>query len=194
VSRHRIINIRGCNGSGKTTIVRRFLERLPAVPLGPRADRPLGYAVTASAWGIAAPVYVVGSYQNACGGTDGIKTQEEIVDRVRRAHACGHVLVEGLLMSKSSDGGTCAPALRELGAVFAFLDTPWQVCLQRVLARRAEAGNTKPFDPDKTMRSAYEQCHRSHELLTAAGGYDVRWLDHTDAVGGVVSWLKEAEQ
>jgi hypothetical protein len=192
--RHQVINLRGCNGSGKTTVVRRFLERLPAAPLGGRPERPLGYAVQAQAWGINAPVYVVGSYENACGGADGIKTQEEIADRVRRAHAHGHVLVEGLLMSKSSDGGVCAPALRELGAVFAFLDTPWEVCLQRVLARRAAAGNDKPFDPDKTMRTAYEQCRRSAELLTAAGGYDVRPLPWQDPVTHAVRWLREAEQ
>jgi len=40
-------------------------------------------------------VFVVGSYENTCGGTDGIKTQEEIADRVVKAHGHGHVLVEG---------------------------------------------------------------------------------------------------
>ncbi len=190
---NQIVNIRGCNGSGKTTVVRRFLQRLPATALGGKPGRPLGYRVDASSWGIVTPVYVVGSYENTNGGADGIKTQEEIVDRVRRAHGHGHVLVEGILMSKSSEGGLCAPALREMGAIFAFLDTPWEVCLQRVLARRAAAGNEKPFDPDKTMRSAYQQCHRSAELLTLAGGYDVRWVDHTNAVGAVVQYLKDAE-
>ena len=188
-----IVNIRGCNGSGKTTIVRRFLDRLPSQALGGKPGKPAGYGVDATAWGIQAPVYVIGSYENTCGGTDGINTQEEIVSRVRRAHEHGHVLVEGLLMSKSSDGGTTAPALREMGAIFAFLDTPWDVCLERVLSRRAAAGNTKAFDPEKTMRAAYEQCHRSHELLTQAGGYDVRWLDWQEPMGHVVGWLKEAE-
>lgn len=192
--RHQIVNIRGCNGSGKTTIVRRFLERLPAQALGGKPGRPAGYSVDASAWGIGLPVFVVGSYENTCGGTDGIKTQEEIVDRVRRAQAHGHVLVEGLLMSKSSNNGTCAPALREMDAVFAFLDTPWEVCLERVLARRAAAGNEKPFDPEKTMRTAYEQCHRSAELLSAAGGYDVRWVPWQDPISTVVGYLREAEQ
>lgn len=192
--KHQIVNIRGCNGSGKTTIVRRFLDRLPVQALGGKPGRPAGYQVDATAWGIQTPVYVIGSYENTCGGTDGINTQEEIVKRVTQAHAHGHVLVEGLLMSKSSDGGLTAPALRNLGAIFAFLDTPWDTCLERVLARRAAAGNDKPFDPNKTMKSAYEQCHRSHELLTLAGGYDVRWLDHTNAVGEVVQYLKDAEQ
>ena len=192
--RHQIVNIRGCNGSGKTTTVRRFLDRLPTTPLGGKPGRPDGYQVDASAWGLATPVYVVGSYENTCGGTDGIKTQEEIAARVAKAYAYGHVLVEGLLMSKSSDGGLTAPALREMKAIFAFLDTPWEVCLERVLARRAAAGNDKPFDPDKTMRTAYEQCHRSYELLSEAGGYDVRWLDWRDPVTGVMGYLLEAEK
>lgn len=192
--KHQIVNIRGCNGSGKTTTVRRFLDRLPVQPLGGRPDRPAGYRVDATAWGLQLPVFVVGSYENTCGGTDGIKTQEEIVDRVSKAYNHGHVLVEGLLMSKSSAGGVTAPALKERGAIFAFLDTPWETCLERVLARRAAAGNDKPFDPEKTMRSAYEQCHRSYELLSEAGGYDVRWLNWRDPVTGVMRYLLEAEQ
>ena len=192
--RPQIVNIRGCNGSGKTTIVRRFLTKLPTEPLGGKPGRPAGYRVDATPWGLQLPVFVVGSYENTCGGADGIKTQEEIAERVVKAHEHGHVLVEGLLMSKSSDGGHVAPILKQHGAIFAFLDTPWDTCLERVLARRAEAGNEKPFDPEKTMRTAYEQCHRSYELLSEAGGYDVRWLDWRDPVTGVMRYLTEAEQ
>lgn len=192
--RHQLVNIRGCNGSGKTTIVRRFLERLPVEKLGPRADRPLGYRVDAQSWGLRAPVYVVGSYENTCGGADGIRTQEEIAERLVKALPYGHVLVEGLLMSKSSDKGHTAPIIRDMGGIFAFLDTPWEVCVERVLGRRAAAGNTKPFDVEKNMRAAYEQSHRSYELLQLAGGYDVRWLDWRDPVTGVMGYLKEAEQ
>jgi hypothetical protein len=188
-----IVNIRGCNGSGKTHIVRTFLTRLPTKALGGKPDKPLGYEVDASSWGIKVPVYVVGSYENTCGGTDGIKTQEEIAERVVKAHGFGHVLVEGLLMSKSSSGGHVAPILKDHGAIFGFLNTPWETCLERVLKRRAEAGNEKVFDPDKTMRSAYEQCYRSAEILTEAGGYDVRWIDWQDAVGEVATYLLENE-
>ena len=190
----QIVNIRGCNGSGKTTIVRQFLTKLPTEALSVKGGRPAGYRVNAWSWGLKIPVYVVGSYENTCGGADGIKTQEEIADRVVKAHGYGHVLVEGLLMSKSSNNGHVAPILKEHGAIFAFLDTPWDVCLERVLARRAAAGNDKPFDPEKTMKTAYEQCHRSAELLTEAGGYDVRWLDWRDPVTGVMGYLMEAEQ
>jgi len=192
--RNQIVNIRGCNGSGKTHTVRRFLQRLPSKALGGKPGRPAGYYVDATEWGIARPVYIVGSYENTCGGADGIKTQEEIAERVVAAYSAGHVLVEGMLMSKLSSNGHVAPILKQRGAIFGFLDTPWELCLERVLARRLAADNDKPFDPDKTMRSVYNQCHRSAELLTQAGGYDVRWIDYTDPVGVVVNWLREAEQ
>jgi hypothetical protein len=190
---YQIVNIRGCNGSGKTHAVRTFLDRLPCEPLGGKKGKPAGYVVDATSWGISTPIYVIGSYETTCGGGDTISSQEEIVKRVKQAYEYGHVLVEGLLMSKSSAGGVVAPALKELGAIFAFLDTPWETCLSRVLSRRKEAGNEKEFDPEKNMRSAYEQCHRSYELLSIAGGYDVRWLDHEDAVGTVVEYFKRAE-
>ena len=137
---NQIVNIRGCNGSGKTTVVRRFLDRLPVQALGGKPSKPAGYRVDASAWGILTPVFVVGSYENTCGGTDGISTQEEIAERTLKAYGAGHVLVEGLLMSKSSAGGHVAPILKAHDAIFGFLDTPWAVCLERVLGRRAAAG------------------------------------------------------
>lgn len=192
--KHQIVNPRGCNGSGKTYTVRRFLEKLPHEKLGPNSNKPWGYRVDARSWGINLPIMIIGSYENACGGGDGINSQEEIADRVVKAQDYGHVLVESLLMSKSSAGGHVAPILKEHGAIFAFLDTPWETCLERVLGRRAAAGNEKPFDPEKTMRTAYEQCHRSHELLTLAGGYDVRWLNWQDPITEVVGYLKEAEK
>ena len=192
--KHQIVNIRGCNGSGKTTIVRRFLDKLPREALGGKPGRPAGYRVDARTWCINTPIYVVGSYENTCGGADGISTQEEIADRTVKAWGLGHVLVEGLLMSKSSAGGHVAPILKGHGAIFGFLDTPWDVCLERVLGRRAAAGNDKVFDPEKTMRTAYEQCHRSAVLLTEAGGYDVRLIDWADPVTCVVNYLREAEE
>jgi hypothetical protein len=186
-----IVNVRGCNGSGKTHTVRRFIERLPHEVLG-KPTKPWGYKVDATSWGLTRPVMIVGSYVNACGGADGISNQLEIAERTVQASEYGHVLLEGLLVSKSSDKGVVAPILKEHGAIFGFLDTPWDVCLERVLARRIAAGNDKPFDPEKTMRGAYKGCHRSFELLTAFG-CDTRWIPYQDSVGTVVGWLKGAE-
>ena len=192
--KHQIVNLRGCNGSGKTHAVRTFLELLPNEAIGGKPKKPAGYRVDASSWGITIPIFVVGSYENTCGGLDGISTQQETSDRIVRASEFGHVLAEGLLVSKSGPNGHTMPILRDHGAILAFLDTPWEVCLERVLARRAAAGNDKPFDPDKTMSQAFKGCRRSAELLTQTGGYDVRWIDHTHIVAQVREYLIEAER
>ena len=39
--------------------------------------------------------------------------------------------------------------------VFAFLDTPLSVCLERITARRVAKGNMKPLDP-KNTQSKYD--------------------------------------
>ena len=186
-----IVNIRGCNGSGKTTIVREFIKYLPCEVLG-KPKKPWGYRLDATGAGLARPIMVVGSYVNACGGADGISNQLEIAERTIQASQFGHVLMEGLLVSKSSDKGVVAPMLKEHNAIFGFLDTPWDVCLERVLTRRAAAGNDKPFDPEKTMRDVYKGCHRSYELLTA-GGCDTRWIPYKSAISTVTRWLRESE-
>jgi len=170
------------------------LQNLPTTPLGSKPNRPLGYVVDGTTWGIQIPIYVVGSYENACGGLDGIKTQVETADRIVKAHAYGHVLCEGLLVSKSANNGHVAPILMNHNAIFGFLDTPWDECLSRVLSRRAAAGNLNPFDPEKTMRAAYKDSHRSAEVMSQIPGYDVRWIPWQNTIGTVVQWLKEAEQ
>jgi len=189
---NKIIQLRGCNGSGKTHAVRAFIERLPSEPVGGKPSKPAGYRIDATSWGIQTPIYVVGSYENACGGLDGVSYPEH-GPRILQAAEHGHVLAEGLLASKTGVKGQLIAALRGHNVIYGFLDTPWEVCLERVLARRAAAGNDKPFDPEKTMRGAFKGCRRAEELLVEAGEFDVRRIDHTRAVAQVREWLLEAE-
>jgi hypothetical protein len=190
---NRIVNIRGTSGSGKTTVARTLLISHPHRVLKGADGKIKGYQIDASSSGIHTPVFLVGSYAYTCGGVDGIKTQEEIADRVVKAVEYGHVLVEGLLMSKSGPSGHVSPIFRDHNAVFAFLDTPLDVCIERVLGRRKAAGNNKPFDPDKSLSVAHKQCARCAQLLIDAGGYDVRWVSWQDPVTAVVDYLTEAE-
>ena len=186
-----IVNIRGCHGSGKTTIVREFMKYLPCEVLG-KPKKPWGYRLDATGAGLTQPIMVVGSYEYKFGGADSMGTMLEIAERTVQASEFGHVLMEGVLVSRLNLGGTVAPVLKEHNAIFGFLDTPYDVCLERVLARRAEAGNTKPFDPEKNMRDVYKGCHRSYDLLTA-GGCDTRWIPYKSAISTVTRWLRESE-
>ena len=79
-----ILRLSGTFGSGKTTAVREFLDPFKYSSETLRnssTNKVMGYKVNLSSQNISTPLYIVGSYENICGGTDGIKTQEEVGQR-----------------------------------------------------------------------------------------------------------------
>ena len=190
-----ILSLRGTSGSGKTTVARKFLTDYPTKTL-PDPNKPKkhwGYQVDLSTEGITQPLYVIGSYQNTCGGTDGISTQEEIAERALAAHPRGHVLLEGLLLSKVGPGAITTQMLKPTGAyVAAILDTPLATCLQRVQDRRNARGEDKPFNPKNTIsahKSTYDACVNLHKV----GGVKIITIDHTDAFNETLEVIRKAE-
>ena len=190
-----ILSLRGTSGSGKTTVARKFLTDYPCQSL-PDPNKPKkhwGYQIDLSAEGINQPLYVIGSYQNTCGGTDGISTQEEIAQRALAAHPRGHVLLEGLLISKVGPGAITTQMLKPTGAyVAAILDTPLATCLRRVQDRRDARGEVKPFNPANTMsahKSTYDACVNLHN----AGGVKIITIDHTNAFNDTLEVIRKAE-
>lgn len=186
-----IVNVRGTSGSGKTELVRRVMSAYTTLEhIGP-VKKPDGYVLTMSG---RPDLYVVGSYQNVCGGCDGIKTQDEICDRVRRWAPQGNVLLEGLLMSHLfSRYADLARELRPINRmVFAFLDTPLELCLDRVRRRREEraaaAGREAgPLNP-KNTETKWRDCRRCHQKFKDTG-LDARWVSHLDGVEQVLELL-----
>jgi adenylate kinase family enzyme len=228
-----IVNLRGTSGSGKTTVVRGLMEKYPSIrALGPE-KKPEGYeCLMANFPGNPPPLYVVGSYKNVCGGCDGIKTQDEICDRVRRYAGLfeqgyelqlgtdqaapivsaltgpPHVVFEGLLISHlySRYLNLDREMKDKFGqhTIWAFLDTPEEVCVDRVKDRRArrhaekvrvKLAQGKPAPPElgplnekntrqkwHDMRRVYQKCQRD--------GLDARWLDHTNPIEQTWDWLR----
>lgn len=190
-----IINIRGTSGSGKTTVVRGLMAAAQTEQLFADDSRgnlfgpvhPEAYALH----GISSrPTYLIGSYEQVCGGCDSISTQDGICDRVRKYAALGHVVFEGLLLSHLY--GRYEALDRELGQpyVWAFLDTPLEVCLDRVRARRIARGVTKELNPTNTTQKWGDMRRVAAKAKHAE--LDVRWLDHNKAVEEVLSWLRKA--
>lgn len=180
-----VVSIRGTHGSGKSTVVTKIMERYQTVELTSTGGRITGYAVVLPD---KSRLKVIGPYRTACGGCDAIQPYADIWPRVYRAHQeYEHVLFEGALVSSSY--GNIGRSLDEYmgnGAVFAFLDTPIDVCLERIAARRAARGNFDPVKPDNTV-GKFESVARS-KLQMAKLGSMIRIvdIDHTQAVKQVL--------
>ena len=209
----RVINVRGTSGSGKSTVVRKIMERGVVTPIGESEKKPDGYIVKIPT--LETQVLVVGPYTTTCGGCDQIQTQDEICDRIRAYSTLGDVLVEGLLMSHSFARYVALD--RELleknvHCIWAFLDTPLDVCLDRVRSRRDERAlltgrdrgelNTKnttdKWNDNVEVYQKFLKARPSDWKLVPKFGYrgspvalDARLLDHTQAAEQVFSWLQE---
>jgi hypothetical protein len=145
-----------------------------------RTPRPEAYTAQCIGMPTCRQLVVLGSYETVCGGMDTLNKQEAKMALLRKYAIKGNaVIFEGVLT-----GGTYG----EMGAfseqpdqrgrwLYLFMDTPFEVCVQRVLARRAARGNTSPFDPEKNMRD-FEK--RFVPLIARAqqAGHPVAWINH----------------
>ncbi len=145
-----IYNIRGTSGSGKTTVVRQLVNSVEhevvQIPWGKKQDKTkiIGYRLLND-------LYVVGRYDDAIkgGGVDNVtgiltkkfhdgggegNSMDAVEHAVRELHEEGkHVLFEGLIVT--SVWGRWVKMADEIPVHFLFLDTPLEVCYQRVLER-----------------------------------------------------------
>lgn len=160
-----ILNIRSTHGGGKSTIVLNILKKYKNVPLG-TGKRPEGYKVTVLPE-LRKPLFVVGPYATACGGCDAVQPYDLIWPRVLEYAKKGHVLFEGALVSSSVGEIGRAMAQRK-DCVVCFLDTPIDVCLARIAARRAARGDERPLNPHNTMVK-HTAVERSRPKLEALG-------------------------
>src|SRR5262249_291284 len=108
--------------------------------------------------------------------------------------AKGHVACEGVIAITSYGHDRMvrfADQQKRKGRhmVFAHLSTPAEVCIERVKHRRVEAGNQKPFNPEKLL-DKYETILKSQEKLKQTG-YDARILPHEEPLQTLLRWFAE---
>jgi hypothetical protein len=176
-----IVNIRSTNGGGKTTTVTRYMKTI-------RVAEELKVSGRTWAYRLQNGVFVLGRYTTVCGGCDTINTFAEVKAGVLELASQGPVLFEGLLWSTCfRPSAELAQSLPKHHFIFALLDTPADECLRRVLARRKQAGNEKPFDPTKLQQKhvTIEQTQRRLE----AAGFDTRILPHAHPLTAITEWL-----
>lgn len=193
-----VVKLGGCNGSGKTTIARAVLELSNAKP---EHDAKIG--TKNPNWYLGEydghRVAVLGSYETVCGGMDTISDKDDRFNFVKKmAKGFDIVFFEGLITGKTYG------ALGELSEkhfdkdilwLYAFMDTPFNVCVKRVLKRRKERGALGAFDPERTMRPTFTSCERLRgKLLSAALPVNTEWMHCVHDVNHKEPALEEAKK
>ncbi len=142
--RRLIINIRGANAAGKTTLARRFLQE----PLVDTMIAPDGTKVgfqTCEVAGLKLPVNLLGRYdESKYSGMDTVKSAEACEWAVREALRRGgaHVMFEGFRVSKSY--ARYAAMRNEIVRtsrvrwLWVFLHAPTELIWERAQARRED--------------------------------------------------------
>lgn len=177
---HLIIKLHGCSGAGKTTAARELMASYGTVhhmadfpAVGPK---PAKYTLV-TRLDDKPDLYLIGDYSRpGCGGVDTIPTYITTMNMVDHFIQRGHVLYEGLLLSTYY--GAPGQLTEKYGNdhLFAFLDTPADLCVERVRSRREAAGSKNKFDPQLT-RDKHATIARLRTRVQAMGRRIVD-LDH----------------
>jgi hypothetical protein len=131
--------------------------------LGDTDPVELAYRVTIP--GFKKSLYVLGLYNSQCGGCDTLTAGQQI-SLIHHYASQGHVFYEGLLGSEYY--GRLGEASEPYGNrhVFAFLDTPIELCIERVKARRLAKGNAKPLNEENTRNRVRKILMLRQKLIT----------------------------
>lgn len=191
-----IFDIRGTNGSGKSHIVHELVRLHNGKTLFDdmyhneyytRIDLPDGKII-----------WVLGKYKTQCGGADGIPKQATVLAMIEMLHLATrgfnnqHVILEGSIIATIfTSYHNLAERIGDYH--FCFLNTPPEVCVERVLKRRAAKGKTEVFDAEKTLLPRYRSIQRVREKCLLAT-HHVHDIDHMrpiesfmEVLNGVVS-------
>ena len=122
---------------------------------------------------------IFGSYETQCGGCDTIPSVHIVAEMLHKYMALTNTLIfyEGLMISHMI--GTVGNAAKPYGSnhLIGFLDTPLPICIARIEQRRLEAGNTRPFDPNRTVVKDYKavQAAKKNAFMQGLDVVDIRF-------------------
>lgn len=175
-----VVKLGGCNGSGKSTLAFALLD-FPHTPFYDDivpGGKVAGYIIEHPK----ARIRLLGRYETACGGIDALGNVDiwaALAKKYSADYTVDIVFLEGLMSGKVyGQLGAWSERPEQRGRwVYCFMDTPFEVCVERVLARRRAKGNLAPFDPERTMRSTFRGVEGAERLARAAG-HTVFRLDH----------------
>lgn len=182
----RAINIRGTSGSGKSHLVKEVMKlydkKIPQYTKGRR--QPIGYILERKDGD---PLYVVGHYEELCGGCDTIIGLDAIYDEIEAAiyDYKMDVIFEGLIVC--SDVVRCISLNDVTRLLVIELDTPLDECISNIQDRRYIRGDTRPVNPKHTIAKMDQLVPQRKRFLDA--GVDFRLLDYKWALVDVKEFL-----
>jgi hypothetical protein len=179
-----VVNLRGANGSGKSTIVKKFLatgfKELHGM-IGPR--RPEAYEVRLAK--LREPLFVLGPYETSTGGVDALGAPLiDFLYMLEKYAKRGHVLFESVIISTTFGAVGAWMVDHKDDVIVAYLDTPLDECLKAITARGALVGTTNVAEKVKSVsrtKTLMEEAGIRTELLTRDTAFD--------SIGG---WFKHA--
>lgn len=189
MTKPRAINIRGTSGCGKSHLVKEVMKlydnKTPHFTSGRR--RPIGYTLDRKN---GAPLYVVGHYEELCGGCDTIIGLDAIYDEIHAAiDQKLDVIFEGLIVC--SDVERCIELNVYTRLLVIELDTPLDECISNIQDRRYIRGDTRPVNPKHTIAKMDQLVPQRKRFESA--GLDFRLLDYKWALVDVKEFLEIEE-
>jgi len=186
-----IISIRGTHGSGKSTVMRELIDKYCAQRYYGRAGKGRPEAYELALPGVHRTAYILGPYETTCGGCDAIQPYDLILELLTEYGAKGHVLFEGALVSSSY--GRIGRLMEQWGqdGVMAFLNTPIDECLRRVVQRRVDRGDLRPFNPQNTIGKAKSGESTKRQIAEAGNIIRAVDLDWQEPVAQLLALLRE---
>lgn len=203
-----IINLRGTNGSGKTFLARQLIgERAAPIDLlwydAPTKKEP-ERKKSLEGWGCAEFI-AIGSYKQGCGGMDTIPSFDLQQQAVRVAHEWKrpgaiasltrgmkpeHVVCEGVLASTVAGSWlNFFSGFNKDEVLIAYLDTPLEVCLDRIAKRQIAAkGETREIKED-LVAAKIKSIAATRKKFDAAG-FNTCVLNWRDPMHHLLNQLK----
>lgn len=158
---NKIIKLHGCSGAGKTTVARAIMRCADVIEEVVREsgknNKLKTEANVCKLPMLKTAVAVLGSYDTPCGGMDTYPSDAPSITKlIDDYYKLGvHVFFEGLLLSTYY--GAVGRHLEQYGdnTIHAFMDTPIDVCLDRIKQRRLIMKSTNKFDPMMTREKHF---------------------------------------
>lgn len=183
-----LIYVHGTNGSGKSTLARRIVTAAGGV-LTSKLENGCPVSVA-----IFSGFVLIGKYENACGGLDGINPYRLAIDTAGIYAKSGtNVFMEGL----ATPGQATCKELHDMfegRATFYLLDVPEADCIANVLKRRARskrAHSNKPYDPSHLYKKA--KSARSWAAALQRNGLDIKVMKPDNVYRDVLAKLGVTE-